>query len=223
MVVRLPQGRTIIIDAKVPLDAYLAAMETKDDAVRREKLDEHVRRIRDHMSTLSSKAYWTQFQPIPEFVFMFLPGDAFYRAALEQDPSLIEDGAQQRVIIATPVTLIALLKAVEFGWRQQKVTENADQIGKLGRELYERVCTMSNYFADVGYSLRGAVESYNKTLGSLEARVLVSARRFKELGAADETKEVKLVEPIEVIPRKLQASELRPSEANDSSSCPGSI
>jgi DNA recombination protein RmuC len=208
MIVQLPYGRTIVIDAKVPLDSYLMAMEAKDDDIRKAKLIDHVRQIRKHMSQLSGKAYWDQFQSAPEFIFMFLPGESFYSAALQQDPSLIEDGVNQRVIIATPITLITLLRAVEFGWRQKSLDENAKQIGNLGRELYDRVCKMGDHFAHLGSKLRGAVDSYNQAVGSLETRVLVSARRFKELGAADVTKEIETVEPIDVIPRSLQAPEM---------------
>jgi DNA recombination protein RmuC len=208
MIIELPYGRTIVIDAKVPLDSYLMAMEAKDDDTRKAKLIEHVRQIRKHMSQLSGKSYWDQFPSAPEFVFMFLPGESFYSAALQQDPSLIEDAVNQRVIIATPVTLITLLRAVEFGWRQKRLDENAKQIGNLGKELYERICKMGDHFAHLGSKLRGAVDSYNDAVGSLEARVLVSARRFKELGVAGATKEIETVESIEVVPRKMQASEV---------------
>jgi len=139
---------------------------------------------------------------------MFLPGESFYSAALQQDPSLIEDGVNQRVIIATPITLITLLRAVEFGWRQKRLDENAKQIGNLGKELYDRVCKMGDHFAHLGSKLRGAVDSYNQAVGSLETRVLVSARRFKEFGAADVTKEIETVESIELVPRKMQAPEM---------------
>jgi len=208
MIIQLPYGRTIVIDAKVPLDSYLMAMDAKDDDMRKAKLIEHVRQIRKHMSQLSGKSYWDQFQSAPEFVFMFLPGESFYSAALQQDPSLIEDGVNQRVIIATPITLITLLRAVEFGWRQKRLDENAKQIGNLGKELYDRVCKMGDHFAHLGSKLRGAVDSYNQAVGSLETRVLVSARRFKEFGAADVTKEIETVESIELVPRKMQAPEM---------------
>ena len=151
-------------------------------------------RFREYMSVLSGKSYWNQFQPAPEFVFMFLPEESFCSAALQQDPSLIEEGVRQGVIIATPVTLIALLRAVEFGWRQGNLAEHAEQIGNLGKELHDRICTMGDHFARLGSSLYGAVESYNQTLGSLESRVLVSARKLKDLGAADGTKEIDTVE-----------------------------
>ncbi len=208
MIIQLPYGRTIVIDAKVPLDSYLMAMDAKDDDMRKAKLIEHVRQIRKHMSQLSGKSYWDQFQSAPEFVFMFLPGESFYSAALQQDPSLIEDGVNQRVIIATPITLITLLRAVEFGWRQKRLDENAKQIGNLGKELYDRVCKMGDHFAHLGSKLRGAVDSYNQAVGSLETRVLVSARRFKEFGAADVTKGIETVESIELVPRKMQAPEM---------------
>ncbi len=211
MVVHLPHGRMMVVDAKVPLDAYMMAMEAKDEATREAKLREHVQKIREHMSALGGKAYWNQFQPAPEFVFMFLPEESFYSAALEQDPSLIEEGVKQGVIIATPVTLIALLRAVEFNWRQEKLAEHAGQIGNLGKELHDRVCTMGDHFARLGSSLCGAVESYNQTLGSLETRVLVSARKLKDLGAADGMKEIGTVEPVDVAARKLQAPEMRQS------------
>jgi DNA recombination protein RmuC len=208
MIVHLPYERTIVIDAKVPLDSYLMANEAKDDDMRKAKLIEHVRQIRKHMSQLSGKSYWDQFQPAPEFVFMFLPAESFYSAALQQDPSLIEDGVNQRVIIATPTTLITLLRAVEFGWRQKRLDENAKQIGNLGKELYDRVCKMGDHFAHLGSKLHGAVDSYNQAVASLETRVLVSARRLKEFGAADATKEIETVESIEVRPRKLQSPEM---------------
>jgi DNA recombination protein RmuC len=208
MIIQLPYERTIVIDAKVPLDSYLMAIEAKDEDTRKAKLIEHVQQIRRHISKLSGKAYWDQLQSAPEFVFMFLPGESFYSAALQQDPSLIEEGGNQRVIIATPTTLITLLRAVEFGWRQKRLDENAKQIGNLGKELYDRVCKMRDHFAHLGSKLRGAVDSYNQTVGSLEARVLVSARRFKEFGAADVTKEIESVNLIEAMPNKLQAMEI---------------
>jgi DNA recombination protein RmuC len=208
MIVQLPYERTIVIDAKVPLDSYLMAMEAQDDDTRKAKLNDHVRQIRKHMSQLSVKSYWDQFQSAPEFVFMFLPGESFYSAALQQDPSLIEDGVSQRVIIATPITLITLLRAVEFGWRQKRLDESAKQIGNLGRELYDRLCKMGDHFAHLGSKLHGAVDSYNQAVGSLESRVLVSAWRFQELGAADNTKEIDTMVSIDVTPRRLQAPEM---------------
>ncbi len=209
MLVRLPGGKSIVIDAKAPLAALLEALEAKDEAVRLGKLRDHARQLRDHIKALSQKSYWDQFQPAPEFVILFLPGETFFNAALEQDPALIEHGVEQRVIIATPTTLIALLKAVAYGWRQEALADNAQKISDLGKELYTRLGTMREHLGAVGTALQRAVEKYNQALGSFETRVLVSARRFEELEATGTAADLDPLPPVETSPRQLtQAGEL---------------
>jgi DNA recombination protein RmuC len=206
VIVRLPGNRTIVVDAKVPFEAFYESISATDDAVRIERLKEHARLVRAHIGALSRKSYWETVQPTPEFVLLFLPGENFYSAALEQDPKLIEDGINQRVIIATPTTLIALLKAISYGWQQEQRAANADEVGKLGKELYDRMRTFVSYFADIGRNLDRALESYNKGVGSLEARVLVTARKFKERGAIA-GEEIETIEPVDKSTRTLSLDE----------------
>jgi DNA recombination protein RmuC len=190
------------VDAKTPLEAYLLAIEATDEESRRKHLSHHAQQVHDHMEILSGKRYWEQFEATPEFVIMFLPGETFFSAALEQDPGLIEQGVLKRVIPASPTTLIALLKAVAYGWNQEKLARNAQQISALGRELHDRLRNLATHVSAVGTNLDRAVEAYNKAIGSMENRVLVSARKFTELGAAV-AEDIPELEPIETSARAL--------------------
>jgi DNA recombination protein RmuC len=206
MIVRLPGDKNIVVDAKAPLQAYLEALEATTDDARAAKLREHAGQVRSHTAKLSAKAYWEHLQPTPEFVVLFLPGETFFSAALEQDPSLIELGVSQRVILATPTTLIALLRAVAYGWRQEQVAENAQKISDLGQELYERIATMVEHLAGLRSSLNSSVGAFNRTVGALQERVLPSVRKFKDLGIASK-KDLKEFEPIDSAPRELAAGD----------------
>ena len=208
LVVRLPGGRQVIVDSKVPLEAYLEAIHATDENVRIQRYKDHARQVKAHVSMLGKKAYWEHFQPTPEFVVLFLPAETFFSAALEYDPSLIEYGAEQNVILATPTTLIALLRAVAYGWRQENLTRQVEILHELGQDLYKRLGDMNSHFAKMGRALAGAVESYNKGIGSLESRVMVTARKFKELGIAPAQVDLEELEPVEKITRELQAPEL---------------
>ncbi len=182
MIVRLPGGRTVVVDAKVPLAAYLDAVASPDETSRRAALERHARQVAAHLDQLSAKAYWSQFQPAPEFVVLFLPGDHFFSAALEYKPTLIEDGVKRKVLVATPTTLIAMLKGAAYGWRQEQLAESAEQIRCAAAELFDRVQNVHEYFASVGGALAKAVEAYNRCAGSMESRVFPSLRRLRELG-----------------------------------------
>ena len=200
MIIRLPGGRQIVVDAKAVLSAYLEAHESLDDAQRLEHFRRHATQVRTRMDQLSAKAYWNQFQQTPEIVVLFLPGEHFLAAAQEHDPTLTEDGFARRVILATPNTLIALLHAAAYGWRQDQLSQSAQQAGQLGKDLYERMAVLAEHMESVGQALTKSVHAYNKAVGSLETRILPAARKFKELGIASD-KEVPLLDAIEAAPR----------------------
>ena len=208
VIVRLPGGKYVVVDAKVPLDAYLKALEAPDEAARQRLLCDHARQVRSHLAQLAAKGYADHVQPSPDFVVMFLPGEMFFSAALEQDPTLIEYGVSKRVIPASPTTLIALLRAVAYGWQQEAVAENAQKISELGRHLYEAIRTLASHFDDLGGRLKSSLDAYNRAVGSLEGNVLVKARRFKELQAANGGPEIAALEPVDRVPRMLQAADL---------------
>lgn len=213
--VRLPGGRTVVVDAKVPLHAYLNAQEASDETARAKYMTDHARQVRDHMQKLGSKAYWEQLESSPELVVMFLPGESFFQSALNEDVSLIEFGVEQKVFPASPITLIALLRAVEHGWREERIQKNASEISALGAELYNRVARMTTYLEDLKRKLDGAVQTYNDLIGSYEGRVLVQARKFKDLGAAS-GEEIAIQEQIKTTTRVVQSQSLLelPDERN---------
>ena len=208
VVVNMPDGAQIVIDAKAPVEAFLKAYEAVDDEQRASHLSDHLRLVNNHITILSGREYWSQFSCSPEFVVMFLPGESFLSVALEQDPDLIGRAVNQRVILASPLTLIALLQAVAYGWRQKRIEEQVEEVGRLGAELYDRLGVMAGHFGKVGDSLERAAKSYNETIGSLERNVLPAARRMKELGV-NTKRELLTLEPVEEGLRVVQAGELR--------------
>lgn len=205
MVVRLPGGRDVIIDAKTPLDAYLNALDASDAGQREVELQRHARNVKERVKELSLKSYWEQFAQTPEFVVLFIPGEQFLSAALDQDRGLLEYAFQQKVILATPTTLVALLRAVAYGWRQEKMEANAQEIRKLGEELFNRIATLTEHLGKLGKSLEGSVGHFNKVVGTLDSRVLPSARKFTELGISDEKKPLQNVEQIEKLSKQIGA------------------
>ena len=209
MVVHLPAGRQIVVDAKVSLDAYLNALAAETEPERARCLAQHAHQTRDHMESLARKSYWDEFASAPEFVVMFIPGESFFGAAVDQDPSLIEDGMENRVVLSTPTTLIALLRAVAYGWRQEQLAKNAQEISELGKQLHDRLRVLAEHLGRIGGSLGKAIDAYNDAVGSMERRVFPAARRFAELGVSA-PQDIPPVEPVETTPRKLA-----PPEAED--------
>ena len=203
MVVRMPGGREIIVDAKAPMDGYLGAVEASDDNTRVQEIRRHARNVRDRVRELSGKRYWKQFPRSPDFVVLFIPGDQFLSAALEVDPQLLEDAMADRIVLATPSSLVALLRAVAYGWRQESLAENAEQIRIVGEDLYERLGTFADHLGKLGISLNRSVESYNKAVGSFDSRILPGARKFKDMGI-QEKKELPEPDQIERLPRSVQ-------------------
>ena len=207
LVVRLPGGRTVVVDAKTPIQALLDAHQTEDEATRAQRLTDFARNVREHVAALKAKSYWKQFESAPDFVVMFLPGESFFRAAIEQDPSLLELPAQSGIVLASPATLITMLRTIASSWREEQVAQSARAISELGRELYERVGTMTEHLVTLGKRLDGSVQAYNQTVGSFERRVLVSARKFPEHGVSA-AKDLPEIGPIEKSTQPPQTLEL---------------
>ncbi|GAB4184587.1 MAG: DNA recombination protein RmuC [Simkaniaceae bacterium] len=208
VIIRLPGNKQIIVDAKVPFETYLDALETEDEEEKKKKLQIFANLVRRHVSELGRKAYWQKFQPSPEFVVLFLPAETFFSSALQADPALIEAGIDQGVIIATPTSLIGLLRAIAYGWKQEALSQNAKQISEIGHELYERIAKLGEHFTSLGKSLEKSISCYNQAVGTLESRILVSARKLKEMQSAYQNVEVSDIEPIDKIPREFKAKEL---------------
>lgn len=207
VLVKLPGGKHVVVDAKVPLSAFLEAHECEDEPTRELKLRDHARQLKDHVVRLSGKSYWAHFQPAPDIVVMFVPGEALLSTALQQDTALLEFSMKRGVMLASPLTLIALLRAIAYGWQQEKIAQNALEISELGRQLHERIAKLAEHFENVGRSLAKSVTAYNSAVGTLESRVLVTARRLKDKGIAT-MEELPDVETIDLAPRPLGAPEL---------------
>jgi DNA recombination protein RmuC len=206
LVVRLHGGRSVVVDAKAPFDAYLSAMQARDERTRDAHLEAHARHLRAHVDALAAKSYWAAFDQAPEFVVLFVPADPFLDAALQRDPMLLEYAFARNVVLATPATLVAMLRTVAYAWRQEALTRNAYAVHTLARELYSRLSTMGEHVTKLGNALGSAVTAYNKAVGSLEARVLVSARKLAEMGVSHE--QLPAPEQLEVTPRQPAAPEL---------------
>lgn len=208
VIVNLPGGKSIVVDAKTPLDAYLSAIEATEETDKEDLLRQHARQVREHVRKLSSQSYWKRLAVTPDFVVMFVPGEAFFAAAIESDPGLFEQAVSQKVLISTPTTFIALIKAIAYGWQQEKLTENAQAVGAMASELFDRIKVFGGHLADMGKSLRQTVERYNKGVSSLEGRVLPTARKFENLGVVPQGSSIPEVEPIDLEARDLKATEL---------------
>ena len=208
LIVQMPNGRRVVVDAKVPLAAYLDGLESEDDSTRLAKMRAHAGQVRTHIIKLSAKTYWAQFDRAPEFVVAFLPGESIYSAALQYDPDLIQFGVDQRVLLATPMTLIALLKTVAHGWREDQIAQSAMEVSKLGKQLYERLASLTAHFCKVGEQLEKATKSYNDAVGTLEHRVLPAARRMREHGVSV-ADEIPAIDPVDLMPRQVSVGEAR--------------
>ncbi len=212
LIVRLPGEKQIIVDAKAPFGAFLEANQTDDHEKKEDRLKAHARHLRNHMAALGKKSYWHKFQPTPEFVILFLPAEVFFSAALQYDPTLIEDGAEMGVVFATPTTLIGLLRSIAYGWKQDTFSKHAKEIADLAKELYKRLADMGKHWSSVGRGLTNAVDGYNRAIGSFERRVLVSARKLKEYGAATDDIDLEIVEFIDKVPRQVEDQPLEIEE-----------
>ena len=215
VIVRLPGGKSVIVDAKTSLEAYLSAVETDDEDTREQLMADHARQVRDRVRTLASRDYWNALPETPDFVVMFIPGEAFFAAAIERDPGLFETAVRQRVLICTPTTFVALVKAIAYGWQQEKLAESALEIAERGRDLYDRIKVFGGHMGDLGRSLRQAVDRYNQGIGSLEGRLLPAARRFETLGVVPAGSSIPALEPVELEAREVQAEELTISQSDE--------
>ena len=214
-IVRLPGGGSIIVDAKTPLEAYLNAVETSDEEERKRLMIDHARQVSDHVSNLASKDYWKALPTTPDFVVMFIPGEAFFAAALEQGSDLFETAIRRRIVLSSPSNLIALMRTIAYGWRQEKLAESAQEVAELGRELFERIRVFGDHMGSLGKTLQQTVNHYNKGVGSLEGRLLPAARKFEDLGVVADGSAIPTLDPVELEVRKLQAEELESSPSKE--------
>lgn len=214
MIVRMPGGREIVVDVKTPLDAYISAVEASDETLRTQHLQRHTKNVRERVRELSSKAYWSQFKHSPDFVVLFIPGEQFLSAALDNDAELLEFAMQQKVILATPTSLVALMRAIAYGWRQESLAENAEQIREIGAELYHRLATFTDHLNKIGKSLNTSVQHFNKAVGSLDTRILPSARKFAELGISAE-KPIESLTQIETTTRSVESATEQEEKKSD--------